>query len=587
MTRVDVPGPFLAWDEEFSTLMHIAWPSCISGVLNTVLNTVDTACLGAFLGPTALAASSSANIFVTFTFIVPLNLLSVVPMLCSQALGAGNLQLFGEHFQRASIIYTAIAIPVLMCFFFCEPALAVVGVPAEQASAAGEFACWIIPATYLSGLYRGVRQYYESLGSTLPALIVDTIAVFMNLALNVVFIPLLGLKGSPIATAISLTIQTLLLLAICYRQQYAAEKGVWFPILNKWDIHSACNPHRVKEFLAISLPAAFTNLLSQGSSQVVSLFVARLGPVPMAAYGAAMSVMVPCLGLGIGMLVAAMVRIGFLLGAGKPRCAKQCLWRSYFVAFVLTLPISAGLQFGRFQVAKLFSKDEEFVELTAELLGEIAWLVMFFGGALVGMGGMIATNRVRLNSYINAVCGWLFNIPCAYFLGIASWNFAPHLGAAGVLASSTLNYTLCAFVAFLVLYSSDWAASSDVARERADAHKLPSEEAEEVAAASSGNAAVAPLLTRSLSDASSVSPLAQAFALRAFSSNHSSPLGAFASGGGGTPLRRQISVDQPANEAAAAEMALHQLVEAEEFVAAARSAPRGSPGAGAAGPGLF
>ncbi|KAF4701922.1 hypothetical protein FOZ62_006431, partial [Perkinsus olseni] len=257
-----------------------------------------------------LAACGVAGIW-TFLFDVMV-LESVIQLstLCSQAFGAGNYTLVGEWFQLGLCCFTLMCVPVIVTRWFTADFLEFMGFDANLAYLAGEYTTYSQLSILCDVVFFSCRSYLSAQGIVKPSMIIDNVAVVVNLAVAYVMtFPMgLGLIGAAIATTITRFLRTVMYILYCF-----AWKGYHKRTWDGWTAKALTNPKRWKILLGLALPAAWGALTEEIQYELLCFMAAKMGSVVIAAHNLSLSMMdlffvfSTGIGQGVGVRVAAAI----------------------------------------------------------------------------------------------------------------------------------------------------------------------------------------------------------------------------------------------------------------------------------------
>ena len=241
--------------------------------------------------------------------------------MCSQAIGAGNPGLAGNWLQLSIGISSIAVIPCIVLFQYVDVFLD----PLESDEAVlhyaklfGRYASLFL---YPTVIYMAIRQYFQALQIVLPATIVSSICVGINVGLNAFLIYGVhwnniginwngfGFIGSPLATSASMIVQIVLFCTFAIGiKQYPKKKKAW----NGWTWKSF-QWQRVKNFLSILLPIMIGDVSENWAYQIVTLLSAKLVSEDIAAMNIVFNIWAMLWAVFWGLGLATIIRTGFVL----------------------------------------------------------------------------------------------------------------------------------------------------------------------------------------------------------------------------------------------------------------------------------
>jgi putative MATE family efflux protein len=371
-------------------VLDLAWPVIGENFLEIFLGVVDTL-LVARLGADAIAGVGSA-LQVMFFVIAALSALSIgSAVLVAQAYGARDYHRAGELAGQSLLWSVLLSAPLavggvllarpIIALFGLEPAVAEIGVEYLQVTMGTVVV--LIALLIGGGALRGA-------GDSRTPMVVTAIANVVNIGLvyGLIYghfgLPALGAVGSAWGTFLARGLGLALLVWALWR----GRNGVSIRSLKRWvpDLSIA------RQVLKIGMPAAVEQLLVSAAFVAMTVLVAGLGTVTLAAHRVAMNALSLSFLPGFGFSIAATALVGQSIGAKRPaegaavaRIATQwgVMWMSAMGLIIF---------FFAPQVMRLFTGDPEMITIGAAGLKVVAlaqpfWAVLFVqSGALRGLG---------------------------------------------------------------------------------------------------------------------------------------------------------------------------------------------------------
>ena len=296
----------------------LAAPIAAAQRAQRAMGLTDTVMLGR-IGDTALAAGGlGATLFFTCLFTFQ-GLLSGTAVLAARARGAGQKQDVPAIYWSGLVLSAALCVPMFALMSDPGPLLRAAGDNPALMEAVRSYLSvlrWGVPAGVMGiGLVRGFLPAIE-----LQRLMLWVIpgAVLLNFVLNIWFIngglglAPHGMRGSAAATAVSLWVSALALLALLHSHRQAHFVR---PSRPRFSI--------ILALLTIGLPVGMTMVVEAALFLVTALMVGALGPVELAAHTVAISVASVTFMVPLAISQAANVRVGYEAGAHRPEAARR------------------------------------------------------------------------------------------------------------------------------------------------------------------------------------------------------------------------------------------------------------------------
>ncbi len=205
----------------------------------------------------------------------------------------------------------------------------------------------------------------------------------------------------------------------------------------------------LKNALKVSAPMTLEHAVICGAQIMVTVIVAPLGVMAIAANAFAVTAESLCYMPGYGIGDAATTLVGQSYGAGRKGLARQFGLLTVGLGMAVMTVMGAVLYFFAPEVMSLLSPVEEIQQLGAEALRIEAWAEPMFAAAIVSYGVMVGVGDTLLPSVMNFGSIWLVRLPIAALL-------APTMGLAGVWLAMCVELCFRGAVFLWRLLSGAW-----------------------------------------------------------------------------------------------------------------------------------
>lgn len=419
---------------ETGATLRLALPVVVTQLGMMAMGLVDTAMVGP-LGANALAGVAIANsvYFGLTTFLVGV-IMALDPMV-SMAWGGGRLTRTGQLLAQGVWLAVWLAIPSTALFFDTRWLFDALRQPPEVARFADVYLSGRAWAVLPLVAFTAFRGFLNGVGDTRPVMILTLIAVGINVVADWVLIhghlgaPALGVLGAGLATSL---VRWLLL--------FGAVAVVALPRYRPMAVRFRRPDVRLlRPIVALGLPIGAQMVAEFAIFGMASLFAGWLGAASLAAHQIALSLAAFVYMVPLGLAIAASVRIGQELGAGRPDRAALA-GRVALVLATLFMTSSALLFTSAPEVlVGLFSPDEEVLALGSHLLWIAALFQIADGLQVVAAGCLRGASDTRTALLINLGSHWVVGGPTGYLLA-----FEVGLGVAGLWWGMTAALTVAA-----------------------------------------------------------------------------------------------------------------------------------------------
>ena len=405
------------------TVFRLAGPTMLEQLMQTAVQYVDTAMVGA-LGTAATAAVGSTT---TVNWLIGSSIGAMgvgFLAIISQARGAGDV----DRARRASA--PAVLMMLLIGALFTALPLAL----AKQVPGWMQLEASIRPLAsryffiiYLPTVFRAAATLsgtlLRSAGDSCTPMAAGILMNLVNVVLNFLLIfprrelllfglriPMwgagLGVVGAAAATALSFVLGGILLLRALWRHKEISPRG--YPLKPDKAVLLPC--------LKIAVPAVLQRFATSLGYVIFASLINSLGEVSTAAHTVANTVESAFYVPGYGMMTAAATLTGECIGARDRERLKKISTAVLVLETGLMLVSGALLFAFAPAMASLFSRDEQVVRLAAAVLRMVALSEPFYGVTIVLEGSLQGAGNTRVPFIFNVIGMWGVRIVGTFLL---------------------------------------------------------------------------------------------------------------------------------------------------------------------------
>lgn len=222
--------------------------------------------------------------------------------------------------------------------------------------------------------------------------------------------PEMGVAGAALATSGSKNIAAILGLIYLFSRHS--------PIRIR--LQESFRPHkeRIREIMSIGLPSAGEQLVRSSSTFIMSMLVASMGPIAIAANQIIAKSMSMSFMPGIGFGHAATTLIGQNLGAKQQERAEKSGWEACRLATVLMFIVGLGFFFFSHEIASIFTDDTAVQAAAAANLKILAISQPFLAYVMVLAGALRGAGDTKFVMLVTLIGTWGSRVVVSWFLGI-------------------------------------------------------------------------------------------------------------------------------------------------------------------------
>ena len=404
------------------TLLAFALPTLASSILQSLNGTINAIWVGRFLGESALAATSNANMvmFLLTAFVFGFGMASTI--LVGQAWGRNDIDQARRVFGTAGGSFLLITILIAIAGYYLSPAiLHLLGTPGDAAPLALAYLRVIFLAMPALLLLTLAMMALRGAGDSLTPLWFMIVAVVLDSALNPVFIrglgpaPRLGIAGSATATLIANYAALLGLIGYIYL------KDLPLRLRGKELRYLWCDLAIMKTIIVKGFPMGLQMVIISLSALALVSLVNREGVDTTAAFGVALQlwtyVQMPAMALGAAVSAMAAQNIGAGLWDRVGRITRSGVIYTLLITGALIVLLTLA---DRSILALFMGGDSPALPIARHIHLLATWNFLLFGVMMVLFGTVRANGAVWIPlivlavglvpvrfGYIFATYGWL------------------------------------------------------------------------------------------------------------------------------------------------------------------------------------
>ena len=411
-------------------LAVLAWPVMLSRAGIVTMALVDVIMLGRY-GTQALGEASVALALFIPIMVTGVGLQMGLISLVARRFGAGRVDECVDTWLRALPWALVVGLIGSVVMAMGEIKLGWIGQSEALVTGGGAFSRAVAPGVLFQVLYVTCAFYLEGTGRPKPAMVVMVLANLANAGLNWVLIygnwgsPELGAVGSALASSLvrvglflALFIYILRLPEVRAVGGFGRFRGLWGP--GGWSAGA--------EMRRLGYAAGLSVLFETAALGALIQMAGMLGAVDLAAFSIANNLKTTVFMVGLGLSVAAGVRVGRAAGAKQADEVRFAGWSGLGAGVGVMALIGALLVATGRWVAMGYTGDEDVIAATVALFGIVAIVVIPQGGQIVMGQGNRALGDAYVASSLYFVAYWLVMVPAG-----ALFAFQWEMGAAGLL----------------------------------------------------------------------------------------------------------------------------------------------------------
>lgn len=419
--------------------LKLAIPVMLAQLGQGTVQLADTIMVGQ-LGKVDLAAVSFGGAAFFVGFAASLGLTFGSTPLIGAEYASGNHKKVSTIFQNSILfnVMVTIVMGLLMTILYLN--MGNLGQPEEVVPLAKSYFLILLSSLPFVMLFQAYRQFMDGVGNTKYAMIVTVIGNALNILLNWILIfgkcgaPHMGLEGAAYATLISRVLMCVAFIILVMNKQpfshYFKDFG--------WNKFSRSE---IADLTKISTPIGLQMFLETFGMNVAVMFVGMCGTVALASHQIAITISAITWMVSCGIASATTIRVSHQIGAKDFIAMRKAGIASMHLVLFFMAICSVVIILFRFEIASIFTQEEDVIELAAILLIMTGIYQMADGLQTVIIGALRGMKNVITPMVVAFICYIVVTISVSYFCGIyLGW------GAAGIWFAYILELYLASLL---------------------------------------------------------------------------------------------------------------------------------------------
>jgi|UniRef100_A0A2N9GZ25 MATE family multidrug resistance protein len=445
--------------EELKRMTDIGFPLAATSLVGYLKNMVLVVCMGR-LGSLELAGGALA---IGFTNITGYSVLSGLAMgmepLCSQAFGSRNFSIVTLTLQRTILMLLLASFSIALIWINLEPLMLILHQNPEITRVASLYCRYAVPDLVANSLLHPLRIYLRSKGTTWPLMWCNLLAIILHIPITIYLTFTLGLGVRGIAISTFVTNFNTLLFIMCYiYYTRTPDEPLYIPMLPlPLSFNSTSNGEEWGMLLRFAIPSCLAVCLEWWWYEFMTILAGYLQNPRVALATSAIVIQTTSLMYSLPTALSASVstRVGNELGANRPDRARLATMVAIGLALVSSLMGLLLTTIGREPWGKVFTNDNEVLELTMTVLPIIGLCELANCPQTTSCGILRGSARPGIGAGINFYSFYLVGAPVAIVLAFV-WK----LGFVGLCYGLLAAQIACAVSILAVVYNTDWERES-------------------------------------------------------------------------------------------------------------------------------
>ena len=378
------------------------------------------------LGTAELAAVSLGNSFVFIAMSLGIGFSTAITPLVAEADSANNISQGKNAFKHGLILCTLLSVILFLIILLLKPLMYYMDQPKEVVELAIPYLNYVALSLIPLIIFQALKQFSDGLSNTKYPMYATILANVINIVLNYLLIfgsfgfPKLGIVGAAIGTLFSRIIMVYFLWMIF------KSKDKFRPYITNFNFKKIEQKISAKLF-NLGFPSALQMFFEVGIFTAAIWLSGVLGKNPQAANQIALNLSSMTFMVGIGLSVAAMVRVGNQKGLNDFISLRRIAFSIFFLTFIIEIIFASFFLIFRDWLPTLYidgdtlvniNDNKEVVLIASKLLLVAAFFQIFDGLQVAILGALRGLQDVKIPALITFISYWIVGFPVSYYLGL-------------------------------------------------------------------------------------------------------------------------------------------------------------------------
>lgn len=417
--------PLNQYTKEFRYNLKLASPVVLGMLGHTFVAFADNIMVGQ-LGTAELAAVSLGNSLVLMFMYVGIGFSTAITPLVAEADGAKDEPESKKILKHGILMCIVLGLGLFALIMACKPLLYMAKQPEEVVELAIPYLNLVAFSIIPMIIFQAFRQFSEGMSKTRYPMYATILANVLNVIINYLLIfgtfgfPKMGIIGAAIGTLVSRIVMLIYLYILLYtkRNYKGFVTNFNFKSLSKKTMGKLVNlgfPSSLQVFFEVAIFTAAIWLSGV------------LGKNTQAANQIALNLSSMTYMVGVGLSVAAMVRVGNQKGLQRFADLRRIGRSIFLLTFLIEIVFASIFILGKDWLPTIYLNVEdvknqtdniEVIGLAAQLLLVAAFFQISDGIQVVVLGALRGIQDVKVPTAITFVAYWLIGFPISYYLGL-------------------------------------------------------------------------------------------------------------------------------------------------------------------------
>ncbi|MDF0715871.1 MATE family efflux transporter [Muricauda sp. 334s03] len=416
---------FQNYTKEFAYNLKLSYPVILGMLGHTFVAFADNIMVGQ-LGTAELAAVSLGNSFVFIAMSLGIGFSTAITPLVAEADGAKDQAAGKSALKHGLVLCTILGLSLFGLIQVAKPLIHYMKQPPEVVELALPYLDLVAFSLVPLIIFQAFKQFSEGLSQTKYPMYATILANVVNITLNYLLIfgsfgfPKLGIVGAAVGTLAS---RVIMVAFIWYLLKRKKKFESYVTNFNFKEIENRV----MKKIISLGFPSALQMFFEVAIFTAAIWLSGVLGKNAQAANQIALNLSSMTFMVGMGLSVAAMVRVGNQKGLRNHKELKRIAESIFFLTLILEIVFAAIFLLGRHWFPTIYldvddianqADNAEVIIIAAKLLLVAAFFQISDGLQVVVLGALRGLQDVKIPTFITFIAYWLIGFPISYYLGL-------------------------------------------------------------------------------------------------------------------------------------------------------------------------
>ena len=413
------------YSKEFGYNLKLASPVMLGMVGHIMVSFADNIMVGQ-LGAKELAAVSLGNSFFFIAMSLGVGFATAITPLVAEADSSKNTIAVTSSLKHGLILCVCISLALLLGMLFSVPLMEKMNQPKDVVVLAMPYLKIIAISIVPLVIFEGLKRFSDGLSKTKYPMYAAVFSNALNIILNYLLIfgmfgfPKLGIIGAGIGTLISRILMVLFIILIFFNKDKIKTYFLNIDFLKT-------EKKVFKKIFNLGFPSALQMLFEVGIFTAAIWLSGTLGKIYQAANQIAFNLSAITFMVGVGLGVAAMIRVGNQKGLSDFISLRRIAISVFLLTILIEIIFAIIFLVFNEWLPTLYletnnpekiMENSEVILIASQLLIIVALFQIFDGLQVAILGALRGMQDVKVPTLIAFISYWVIGFPICYYLGL-------------------------------------------------------------------------------------------------------------------------------------------------------------------------